>query len=128
VTHLTDHILLIEDDFAIRETVAEVLEGEGFQVTRAANGQEGLRRLEESSDASRPGVILLDLMMPVMDGWEFRSAQRRDPRYASIPVVVLSAGAGADGSIGRLAPVAFLAKPFELDRLLELVGRYCARH
>jgi len=126
VTPEAGHILLVEDDFAIRETVAEVLEGEGFQVTCAANGQEALRRLGEA--VSRPEVILLDLMMPVMDGWEFRTAQRSDPRYAAIPVVVLSAGAGAEGSLARLAPDAFLTKPFELDRLLDLVGRYCPHH
>jgi CheY-like chemotaxis protein len=117
------HILLVEDDFAIRETVADVLEGEGFLVTCASNGQEALHRLGEA--VSNPGVILLDLMMPVMDGWEFRTAQRSDPRYASIPVVVLSAGAGSEGSLGRLAPDAYLPKPFELERLLAVVDRYC---
>jgi CheY-like chemotaxis protein len=120
------HILLIEDDTAIRESVADVLAGEGFDVTCAANGQEGLRRLGEGS--AHPGVILLDLMMPVMDGWAFRAAQRSDPRYADIPVVVLSADAASEGSLGRLDPAAFLPKPFELDQLLDLVGRYCPRH
>ncbi|HET9552004.1 MAG TPA: response regulator [Anaeromyxobacteraceae bacterium] len=119
------HILLVEDDFAIRETVAEVLAGEGFQVTCAANGAEALARLEAMK---QPGLILLDLMMPVMDGWQFRTAQRRDPRFASIPVVVLSAGAGMESELGGLAPDAFLPKPFELDRLLRTVGRLCVRH
>jgi len=120
------HILLVEDDYAIRETVADVLEGEGFEVTCAANGLEALRQLGEA--ASAPGVILLDLMMPVMDGWEFRAAQRHDPRFAAIPVVVLSAGAGTEGSLVRLAPDAYLPKPFDLDRLLAVVDRYCTRH
>jgi CheY-like chemotaxis protein len=120
------HILLVEDDTAIRESVADVLAGEGFDVTCAVNGQEALRRLGDGS--AQPGVILLDLMMPVMDGWAFRAAQRSDPRYADIPVVVLSADAGSEGSVGRLAPAAFLPKPFELDQLLDLVGRYCPRH
>jgi CheY-like chemotaxis protein len=120
------HILLVEDDFAIRETVAEVLAGEGFQVTCAANGAEALERLGEA--AEQPGLILLDLMMPVMDGWQFRTAQRLDPRWASIPVVVLSAGAGMEGEIGGLAPDAFLPKPFELDRLLKTIGRLFVRH
>jgi CheY-like chemotaxis protein len=65
-------------------------------------------------------------MMPVMDGWAFRSAQRLDPRIAGIPVVVLSAD--ADGRLAGLAPAAFLPKPFDLDRLLEVVGRFCAPH
>lgn len=121
----TGHILLVEDDFAIRETVADVLESEGFEVACVANGREALSRLGEDGSA-RPGVILLDLMMPVMDGWEFRTAQRSDPRLAGIPVVVLSAG--AEGSLARLAPAAYLPKPFELDRLLDVVGRYCTRH
>jgi CheY-like chemotaxis protein len=120
------HILLVEDDTSIRESVADVLAGEGFEVACAANGQEALRRLADGT--AHPGVILLDLMMPVMDGWAFRAAQRSDPRYADIPVVVLSADAGSEGSLGHLAPAAFLPKPFELDRLLDLVGRYCPRH
>jgi CheY-like chemotaxis protein len=120
------HILLVEDDFAIRETVADVLEGEGFEVACAANGEEALARLGDGS--SQPGVILLDLMMPVMDGWAFRSAQRLDPRIAGIPVVVVSTGAGAEETLDRLAPDAFLPKPFDLDRLLDVVGRYCVRH
>jgi CheY-like chemotaxis protein len=124
--HEGRHIMLVEDDFAIRETVADVLQGEGFEVTCAANGAEALRRLGDGS--AQPGLILLDLMMPVMDGWAFRSAQRQDPRISSIPVVLVSTGAGAEGTIATLAPDAVLPKPFELDRLLELVGRYCTRH
>jgi CheY-like chemotaxis protein len=117
------HILLVEDDFAIRETVAEVLESDGFQVTCAHNGAEALRLLQE--EGQRPGLILLDLMMPVMDGWEFRLAQRRNPEIASIPVIVLSAGAGQEGRLPSLAAAAFLPKPFELDQLLNTVGRLC---
>jgi CheY-like chemotaxis protein len=116
------HILIVEDDFAIRETVVDALEGEGFEVTCAANGEEALRQLADGS--APPCVILLDLMMPVMDGWAFRSAQQRDPRISAIPVVVLSAGAGAEYTLDRLDPAAFLPKPFELDRLLDVVGRY----
>lgn len=120
------HILIVEDDFAIRETVADVLQGEGFEVTCAANGAEALQRLEDGGP--QPGLILLDLMMPVMDGWAFRSAQRQDPRISDIPVVVTSAGAGAEQAANRLEPAAFLPKPFELDQLLDLVGRHCGRH
>lgn len=119
------HILLVEDDYAIRETVADVLQGEGFAVTCAANGEEALRRLAD--EGLQPCVILLDLMMPVMDGWTFRDEQQRDPRISAIPVVVLSAGAGAEGTLDRLDPAAFLPKPFELDRLLDVVGRYSPR-
>jgi CheY-like chemotaxis protein len=114
--------MVVEDDFAIRETIFEVLAGEGFRVTCAANGAEALLRLDEASvRGDLPGLILLDLMMPVMDGWDFRLAQRRDPRLAAIPVLVLSAGAGMEARLGALAPAAFIPKPFELDHLLHLV-------
>jgi CheY-like chemotaxis protein len=120
------HILVVEDDFAIRETVTEVLEGEGFRVTCASNGAEALLRLQETDVP--PGLILLDLMMPVMDGWEFRLAQRRDPRLCDIPVIVLSAGAGMEARLASLSPDAFLPKPFELDHLLHTVARVALRH
>lgn len=120
------HILVVEDDFAIRETVTEVLESEGFKVTCASNGAEALNRLDETD--ALPGLILLDLMMPVMDGWEFRLAQRRNPRIAEIPVIVLSAGAGMEGRLASLAPDAFLPKPFELEHLLHTVARVALRH
>ena len=118
--------MLVEDDFAIRETVADVLEGEGFEVTCASNGAEALRRLGDGS--AQPGLILLDLMMPVMDGYQFRSAQSRDPRIADIPVVVFSAGAGPEVCLTPLAPAAYLPKPFELHRLIDVVERYAAPH
>ncbi|BDG04041.1 response regulator [Anaeromyxobacter oryzae] len=116
-------ILLVEDDLSIRETIAELLAEEGYAVTCAANGAEALDLL--SSDAA-PSLILLDLMMPVMDGWAFRSAQRRDPRLASIPVLVLSAGHGGDSvAVAGLGVDAFLAKPFDLDTLVSTVHRLC---
>jgi CheY-like chemotaxis protein len=115
------HILLVEDDFAIRETVAEILEAEGFHVTCARNGADALERL--SQRAGRPGLILLDLMMPVMDGVEFRRAQALDPELATIPVVVLSASASHDFRVLNLLPGAYLTKPFELERLLATVER-----
>ena len=73
-----------------------------------------------------PSVILLDLAMPVMDGWTFRAEQRRDPRIASIPTIVLSASLGGDPrALDGLAPAAALTKPFDLDRLIETVQRLC---
>jgi CheY-like chemotaxis protein len=122
------HILVVEDDLAIRETITEVLQGEGFRVTGAANGAEALLRLDEASvRGDAPGLILLDLMMPVMDGWDFRLAQRRDPRLAAIPVIVLSAGAGMEARLGLLDPSAFLPKPFDLDQLLDAVDKLFMR-
>ena len=120
-------MLIIEDDLAIREMVAEILEHQGFRVASASNGAEALVMLDEGEP---PGLILLDLMMPVMDGWEFRLAQRRDPRLADIPVIVLSAGAGLESRLAALGAEAFIPKPFDLDHLLGTVRRISrlARH
>jgi CheY-like chemotaxis protein len=116
-------ILLVEDDYAIRETLADVLEGEGFQVSCASNGAEAMDRLA----AERvPALIVLDLMMPVMDGWAFRTAQQRDPLLAQIPVVVLSAGHDReDRAVSALEVDAFLPKPFDLERFVETIHRLC---
>jgi len=116
-------ILVVDDDLAIRQTMAELLEDEGYEVACAANGADALAQL---AAAAAPSVILLDLTMPVMDGWTFRTAQRSDPRLARIPTVVLSASHGADPrSVAVLAPDAFLAKPFDLDRLFATVRALC---
>src|SRR5690349_9209397 len=108
-------VMVIEDDFAIRETLRELLEDEGYRVVGAANGMEALHRLK---GGRAPQLILLDLMMPIMDGWEFRTAQQSDPALADIPVVVISADHGLDKKVGSLAADGYLAKPFELDALL----------
>jgi CheY-like chemotaxis protein len=116
-------ILVIEDDLSIREALAELLAEEGYAVACAANGAEALDLL--ALDAA-PSLILLDLMMPVMNGWEFRSAQRQDPRLAQIPVLVLSAShAGDSGAVTGLGVNAFLQKPFDLETLVSTVQRFC---
>lgn len=115
-------ILLVEDDIALRATLAEVLEERGFEVACACDGRDALREL---ATHPAPNVILLDLAMPVMDGWAFRAAQRDDPRLADIPTVVLSASIGVDQSVERLGAAASLAKPFSLDRLVETIHRVC---
>src|SRR5262245_59582395 len=78
-------VLIIEDDPDIREALAEILEDEGYATVLAGNGREALDHLAKSE---MPALILLDLMMPIMDGWQFRDEQRRSPSYAAIPVVV----------------------------------------
>ncbi len=113
--------MLVEDDHAIGETLRELLEEEGFEVVWASNGLEALGHLK----ARTPGLILLDLMMPVMDGWQFCAAQQRDPDLARIPVVVISADHGLASKIASLAVQGYLSKPFELDALLATVHRYC---
>jgi CheY-like chemotaxis protein len=117
-------ILLVEDDPALRGTLAEVLEEKGYEVVCAEHGADALAWLDA---APAPAVILLDLVMPVMDGWSFRSAQRSDPRLAAIPTIILSASLGTDPRVlDSLDADAALAKPFTLERLIETVQRFCA--
>jgi CheY-like chemotaxis protein len=113
-------VLVVEDDEGLREMMAQLLTLEGFQTATVANGQEALAYLHASS---RPEVILLDLMMPVMDGWEFRRHQQADPALAGVPVIVLSALDQARTT--SVEAVAFLKKPLDFDRLLDLVRQYC---
>jgi CheY-like chemotaxis protein len=113
-------VMVVEDDFAIRETLRELLEEEGYKVVEASNGAEALSRLR----ARTPRLILLDLMMPVMDGWEFRHELEEDPRLASIPVIVISADHALEEKVDSMHVEGYLAKPFELDRLLAAVERY----
>ncbi len=113
-------VLLIEDDGGIRESIADCLTFEGYEVVSAANGEEGLQCLRSSA---RPGLIILDLVMPIMNGAEFLERLRQDESLSDIPVVVMTAAmlAGAPQ-----VPEADenLSKPFELDDLLRLVERY----
>ena len=117
-------VLLVDDDAAIRLAVEELLVDEGYTVHAAQNGSEALSLLREAR--LLPAVILLDLMMPVMDGWSFRRAQVCDPRLAPIPVVVLSADAGMARNVAALDVDGVLAKPLRLETLLTTVARYCA--
>jgi CheY-like chemotaxis protein len=115
-------ILIVEDDPDLRDTLADVLSYEGYPVVTAANGVEGLALLQSSP---RPALILLDLMMPVMNGWQFRTAQLQDPVLASIPVAVVSAVDEAREHAEMLDAAAYLRKPIQIEKLLELVERYC---
>jgi CheY-like chemotaxis protein len=115
-------VLIVEDDADLREMMAQMLSLEGFQAMAVSNGREALEYLHE---ADVPQVILLDLMMPVMDGWEFRRKQQADPALASVPVIVLSALDQARA--GNLDATAFLKKPLDFDHLLALVREHCAR-
>jgi two-component system, chemotaxis family, chemotaxis protein CheY len=113
-------VLIVEDDVELRAMMAQLLTLEGFVATAVANGREALEYLRKGD---RPDIILLDLMMPVMDGWEFRRKQQSDPTLATVPVVVLSALDHRRAA--EVDAVAFLKKPLDFDRLLELVRRYC---
>ena len=109
---MTRSILLVDDDEALRDVLTEALIDEGFTVSSSANGLEALTTLRAGL---RPDVILLDLMMPIMDGWAFREEQSRDPALASIPVVVVTAVHSLHKPIDARA---ILRKPFKLDELL----------
>lgn len=113
-------VLIVEDDEDIRADLATILQLKGYSVFEAANGSEALAHLRQHP---APNVVLLDLMMPVMNGWELRAAMKGDPELARIPVIIMS-GAGRESE--RVEADAVLFKPFELANLLELVGRYCA--
>jgi CheY-like chemotaxis protein len=118
----TPDILVIEDDDDLRRVLADSLRLEGYGVAEAAHGRVAVDYLESRE---LPRVILLDLMMPVMNGWEFRDAQARDPRLASIPVVVITADNSAVHQAARAGVAGCLLKPLEFPELLSYVGRYC---
>ena len=113
-------ILVVEDNDDVREMMAVTLELEGHRVSTAANGQEALEQLRTGE---KPSVILLDLMMPVMNGWEFRLELERDPALADLPVVVISAATGE--LVRNTRADAFIPKPIDMDQLLDVVGDLC---
>jgi CheY-like chemotaxis protein len=116
-------ILVVEDDAAIRGLVTEVLRDDGYEVTEAANGAEAL----EYVGGHRPDLIVLDLMMPVMDGWAFVEECRRHARCREVPIVVTSASHDLPRTAEKLRAYGVrtcLAKPFDVDGLLALVERY----
>jgi DNA-binding response OmpR family regulator len=119
-------VLIVEDDEDIRVDLAAILRLKGFHVHGAANGREALELMQ--TGPTPPCVILLDLMMPVMNGWELRAAIKADARLALVPVIIMSGAGGLEDSVPTLDPAAVLVKPFELRRMLDLVGRYCDRN
>lgn len=116
-------VLVVEDDRDVRESIIEVLEDNAYQTVAASNGQEGLQALRNAP--CKPCLILLDLMMPVMDGWGFRAAQKSDQELGSIPVVVLTAHASAQQTAEDMNAAGFLKKPVRLEALLDTVQRHC---
>ena len=116
-------VLIIDDHDDTREMVAALLAAEGFAVTTAENGRRGL----DSLVRSRPCLVLLDLMMPVMTGWEFRRAQLSlaDADLASVPVLLVTAVPDPKRESEQLGAADVIPKPFNFDQLIESVRRHC---
>ena len=109
-------ILLVDDELAIVDTIAEVLAWEGYRVVTAANGREGLAAVK----SERPDLALVDFMMPLMDGVQMLLALRADPTHAALPVVLITAAPMAlPAEIRASTPV--LAKPFDVSSLLRVI-------
>jgi CheY-like chemotaxis protein len=113
-------ILVVEDDHDIAEAMIDVLVDQGYLVAHASNGREALDMLHEQLT---PAVILLDLMMPEMDGTQFRAAQLKEPELASIPVVVISADRQVAQTARALGARDYAVKPLDPDRLVSLVSQ-----
>jgi CheY-like chemotaxis protein len=115
-------ILVVDDDPDLAEVLRVVLARSGYSVGLAANGVEALGYLRRTAGVQ---VVLLDLMMPVMNGWEFRAVQRDDPALSSIPVVVFSGQGRLDEAAAVIGAAANLRKPVHLQELLATVDRLC---
>src|ERR687885_2008684 len=114
------HVLVVDDEPTLRELVAEALREAGYHVETAANGVEALQRLHGQP---APHAIVLDLMMPRLDGSGFVELMRLNPRLASVPIVLLTAAYGAAQAAARIGARACVTKPFELDHLVDAVER-----
>lgn len=117
-------ILVVDDDADILEVMSIILDSSGFSATTAKSGREALAKLH---DGPRPQLVILDMMMPEMNGWEFRAAQLEDPALADIPVVVLTADGHASDKAKEIGAVAYLKKPLEMSDLLSTVARCRAK-
>jgi CheY-like chemotaxis protein len=116
-------VLVIDDDAWVRQALADALRQEGYEVVLARDGVDGLAKLQ----STRPDVILLDVMMPGMDGWHFLSARLRDPDIVEIPVILMTAHAAAALAGKQAGAVKVIAKPFQLDELLDTIEQTIAR-
>ena len=112
-------ILLVEDEADIRTILKDALEWEGYRVYTASNGKEGMEILLE---IPAPCLILLDLMMPVMNGWEFANALETHRAYAHIPIVTLSAFSDPQK---RIRAIGYMKKPLDMDALFALIRKHC---
>jgi CheY-like chemotaxis protein len=117
------YVLVVEDNQDVRETLVELLESYGYDAIGAEHGREALDTLARLG--SRPCMIVLDLMMPVMDGRTFRLEQLKQPEVSSVPVVIVSAYDETPERLREMQAAAYLRKPINLGELMRLVGRLC---
>ncbi len=115
---MTTTVLVVEDDDEVRDSYVTVLEQEGYQVVAVRDGEEGLL----AASARRPDVILLDLMMPEMDGFTFRQRQQEAPELSSVPVVVVTAYGSPSMALG-MGAAAFVLKPPSVNDLVRAINR-----
>jgi CheY-like chemotaxis protein len=118
-------ILVVDDDPDCRDAVRTVLEGAGYRIAEAKDGREALAFVQKALE--KPALLLLDLMMPTMDGWQLRGQLRSDPELAAIPIVIMTAHVGVLRAVSNATPATpVLAKPLDVDRLLQMVATYSA--
>jgi len=115
-------VLVVDDDYAVLDAIKEILEDEGYEVGVAANGLEAFKELAQGP---WPCVILLDLMMPVMNGWEFREKQLEDEGLAAIPTIIVTAHNKPEVNAAELKAASSIRKPIAPALLLETIERYC---
>jgi CheY-like chemotaxis protein len=115
-------VLVVDDDLYLSEIISDVLQAEGHITRRAGNGLEALEQIR----AEKPQLILLDLMMPVMNGWELADNLRSTPEWSDIPIVIITANYHADRKQQVLGAKAVITKPFDIDRLVEVVDQFAS--
>ena len=115
-------VLVVDDDRYLCELIVDVLEAEGHMARTAMNGEQALEQVRER----KPELILLDLMMPVMNGWELAAALKANPEWSDIPVVLITAHHDGEGKRQETGAKAVITKPFDIDHLAEVVSTYSA--
>lgn len=115
-------VLIIDDDLGIRESLRELLEYAGYEVMEAGDGKMAIDLLETSP--SLPSMILLDLMMPALNGYAFREIQQNNPKISQIPIVLMTAGTDIEIKGQSLEAMAYLRKPFDIDTILNLLEEH----
>ncbi len=125
MTVATVCVLLVEDDLDVRESLVDALESEGYRVLAARDGVEALEHLRTNP---APALILLDMMMPRMNGYEFREVQRATPGWSAIPVIIFSADADLERKAAELGVADFVKKPMKLKPFMAAVHRLSGRH